>query len=77
MEKSELTTEHYQLVTQQAKEMTVLHREVEELRSEVKQLREDIESIDLFQKKPVVTAEIIGVVGFYIIAALVIIGIFF
>ncbi|ARD47848.1 hypothetical protein SporoP37_06640 [Sporosarcina sp. P37] len=69
--------ETQELITRQTQEITALNQEVEELRKEVKQLRDDIELIDVFQKKPVIGADVIGVVGFYIIAALVIIGIFF
>lgn len=77
MEQHENNPEETRLVTKHEQEISTLNHEVEELRKEVKQLREDIELIDVFQKKPVITADIIGVTGFYIIAALVIIGLFF
>ncbi|PIC64824.1 hypothetical protein CSV79_04160 [Sporosarcina sp. P13] len=77
METNKKTHEKQELVTRESHEISTLNQEVEELRKEVKQLREDLELIDVFQKKPVVTADVIGVVGFYIIAALVIIGVFF
>ncbi|MDV6378342.1 hypothetical protein ORD22_08795 [Sporosarcina sp. GW1-11] len=78
METNEKATENKEIVTtRELQEISALNQEVEELRKEVKQLREDLELIEVFQKKPVVTADVIGVIGFYIIAGLVIIGIFF
>lgn len=77
MDEYENNSEDKQLVTRQHQELSTLNHEVEELRAEVKQLREDIELIDIFQKKPMISVEVISTVGFFIVAALVVIGIFF
>ncbi|GKV65335.1 MULTISPECIES: hypothetical protein [Sporosarcina] len=77
METNDTSLEKHELAVKQSHEITALNSEVEELRKEVKQLREDIELIDVFQKKPMVTTEMVQTVGGLIIAALVIIGIFF
>lgn len=69
--------ENQEVATRQAQEISRLNQEVAELRNEVKQLREDIEFIDVFQKKPVITSAVIGQICSFIIAILVIIGIFF
>lgn len=77
METNETSQEKHELVLKQAQEISTLNTEVEDLRKEVKKLREDIELIDVFQKKPIVSTEMVQTVGGLIIAALVIIGIFF
>ncbi|ARK21220.1 MULTISPECIES: hypothetical protein [Sporosarcina] len=77
MEQHENSSEKKELIIRQTQEINTLHQEVDELRKEVKQLREDIDLIDVFQKKPVITAAVIGQIGSFIIAILVIIGIFF
>ncbi|WP_301108003.1 hypothetical protein [Sporosarcina sp.] len=77
METNETSLEKHELVIKQSQELSTLNTEVEDLRKEVKQLREDLELIDVFQKKPVVSTEMIQTVGGLLIAALVIIGIFF
>lgn len=77
MELHENNSQENELTTAYQQEISTLNHEVEELRAEVKQLREDIELIDVFQKKPIVSEEVIGTVGFFVVAALVVIGIFF
>ena len=77
MEQHENNSEKQELAMRQTQEISTLNQEVEELRKEVKQLREDIELIDVFQKKPIISAAVIGQIGSFIIAILVIIGIFF
>ncbi|PIC78988.1 hypothetical protein CSV75_13500 [Sporosarcina sp. P18a] len=77
MEQHEKNSEKQELVVRQTQEISKLNQEMDELRQEIKQLREDIELIDIFQKKPVVSSAVIGQIGSFIIAILVIIGIFF
>ncbi|WP_153731393.1 hypothetical protein [Sporosarcina obsidiansis] len=77
METNEMSSRNHEMVTRQAQELSTLDSEVKELRDEVKQLREDLELINVFQKKPILTTEMVGTVGGLIIAALVIIGIFY
>lgn len=77
MERQEHSEQRNEMVARQAYEISTLNQEVEELRKEVKQLREDIELINVFQKKPVVSTELVSTIGGLIIAALVIIGIFY
>ncbi|AXI00091.1 hypothetical protein DV702_10410 [Sporosarcina sp. PTS2304] len=77
MEMDNTTAENQKIATKESFDITQLTHEVEDLRREVKQLREDLEFVSAFQKKPIVTVDIVKVVGSYIIGALVIIGIFF
>ncbi|EGQ25999.1 hypothetical protein ABZ756_13910 [Mammaliicoccus sciuri] len=77
MDTNETSPQKNELISKQSQEISTLNTEVEELRKEVKQLREDLELINVFQKKPVVSTELVQTVGGLIIAALVIIGIFF
>ena len=77
METNKTSLEKQELVMKQSQEISTLNTEVEDLRKEVKQLREDIELIDVFQKKPIVSTEMVQTVGGLLIATLVIIGIFF
>lgn len=58
-------------------EVHTLTTKVRALENEVNELKKDIHAIDFLQKKPLISADTIAVCGFWIVAALAVIGIFF
>lgn len=77
MEREEMNTKLEQPAGSEPMQLQAVNQELEQLRKEVAQLREDLEFMGRFQKKPIISADVIGVVGFYIVVILAVIGIFF
>lgn len=70
-----VTEEHLPARTE--RDVRLLITQVEELEDEVRELKKDLHAIDLLQKKPVISTDSLAIGGFWIVAALVVIGIFF
>lgn len=70
-------TEKERLPSVITEEVHALNKKVVELEEEVSELKKDIHAIDLLQKKPIVSSDAIAIGGFWIVAALVIIGVFY
>ncbi|REB10120.1 hypothetical protein DVB69_04765 [Sporosarcina sp. BI001-red] len=60
-----------------SEEVRTLTTKVRALEDEISELKKDIHAIDFLQKKPVISGDTIAVGGFWIVAALAVIGIFF
>ena len=58
-------------------EVYTLTAKVRALEEEISELKKDIHAIDFLQKKPIISGDAIAVGGFWIVAALAVIGIFF
>ncbi|MGG0642953.1 hypothetical protein ABE021_03250 [Sporosarcina gallistercoris] len=58
-------------------EVHTLTTKVRALEDEINELKKDIQAIDFLQKKPLISGDTISVCGFWIVAALAVIGIFF
>ena len=58
-------------------EIQLLTTQVKELEEEISELKKDLHAIDLFQKKPIISTESLATGGFWIVAALAVIGIFY
>ncbi|WP_432355424.1 hypothetical protein [Sporosarcina sp. A2] len=58
-------------------EVHSLKLKVKDLEEEVSELKKDLHAIDLLQKKPLIASDTVAIGGFWIVAALVVIGIFF
>ncbi|WJY28393.1 MULTISPECIES: hypothetical protein [Sporosarcina] len=71
----DVTKEHLPARTE--RDVRLLTEQVKELEDEVRELKKDLHAIDLFQKKPVISTDALAISGFWIVAALVVIGIFY
>ncbi|MCM3757089.1 hypothetical protein M3197_06250 [Sporosarcina aquimarina] len=58
-------------------EVHTLTTKVRALEDEISELKKDIHAIDFLQKKPIISGDAIATGGFWIVAALAVIGIFF
>lgn len=58
-------------------EVKSLTTKVRALEVEISELKKDIHAIDFLQKKPIISRDTLAVGGFWIVAALAVIGIFF
>ncbi|MBD7906750.1 hypothetical protein [Sporosarcina gallistercoris] len=76
-ENSLLKTESERFPSVVAEEVRSLTTKVRTLEEEISELKKDIHAIDFLQKKPIISGDTIAVGGFWIVAALAVIGIFF
>lgn len=76
-ENSLLKTESDRLPSLVAEEIHSLTTKVRTLEEDISELKKDIHAIDFLQKKPIISSDAIAVGGFWIVAALAVIGIFF
>ncbi|WP_025784680.1 hypothetical protein [Sporosarcina sp. D27] len=60
-----------------SEEVQTLTSKVRALEDEISELKKDIHAIDFLQKKPIISSDAIANGGFWIVAALAVIGIFF
>lgn len=71
------TNESEQLPIPAKNEIQALTLQVKEMEVEISELKKDLHAIDLFQKKPIVSSDALAIGGFWIVAAITVIGIFY
>lgn len=60
-----------------SREVSELQSKVNELENEVDELKKDLQAVDLLQRQPIISSDALAIGGFWVVAALAIIGIFF
>ncbi|GKV68159.1 hypothetical protein NCCP2716_06570 [Sporosarcina sp. NCCP-2716] len=76
-ENSLQTSDNGQLPSTVSEEVRMLRVQVKEMEEEISELKKDLHAIDLLQKKPIISSDSLAIGGFWIVAALTIIGIFY
>ncbi|GEM_PF-5684734 len=76
-ENSLQTSDNGQLPSTAVEEVRILSIQVKEMEEEISELKRDLQAIDLLQKKPIISSDSLAIGGFWIVAALTVIGIFY